>query len=234
VLPAHAPYVVVVHATAEDGWDALDAVWQEAFRQAWEALVTGNIGVGAVVTDDAGRIVAASRNRVRDEEAPAGELFGTSLAHAEMNALASLPFQSPRELVLTTTLQPCLQCAAAIRMAPIARVRIAGPDPLWDGAGAFSHVNSWLGRRADAPVEGPRRDEVGVFATLLARFGAGGREHVVAGLRKRGEGPLLDLAAQLREDGTIDALRDGAVADAFTSLRPELRRVADQLGSSGA
>lgn len=222
-----------MHAAGDDGWDALDAVWQEAFRQAWEALVTGNIGVGAVVSDDAGRIVAASRNRLVDAKAPPGELSGTSLAHAEMNALARLPFPSPRELVLTTTLQPCLQCAAAIRMAPIARVRIAGPDPLWDGTGAFSHLNSWLGRRSDAPVEGPWRDEVGVFATLLARIGGGPREHVEAGLRQRGEGPLLDLAARARADGTIDALRDGSVGEAFAALRPELRRVAGELRSTG-
>ena len=130
MLPSHEPYVVVVHAAGQDGWDALDEIWREAFRQAWEATVTGNIGVGAVVSDDTGRIVAASRNRVTDREAPIGELAGTTLAHAEMNALARLPFRAPRTLVLTTTLQPCLQCAAAIRMGPIARVRVAGADPL--------------------------------------------------------------------------------------------------------
>ena len=226
----HATYVVVVHAAGEDGWDALDAVWQEAFRQAWEALVTGNIGVGAVVSDSDGTIVAVGRNRVRDDRAPRGQVFGTTLAHAEINVLAQLPFGAPRGLVLSTTLQPCLQCAAAIRMAPVARVRIAGPDPLWDGAGAFSHLNAWLGRRSDAPVEGPRRDEVGVFAVLLARLGAGSRAHVDAGLRERGHGAVIDLADRLRDDGTLDRLRDGSVEDAYADLRDQLRRVGSEMG----
>lgn len=215
--------------TADPGWGALDDAWQEAFRQAWEALTTGNIGVGAVVSDRSGTIVAASRNRVMDAVPPTGELAGTTLAHAEINVLAHLPFRSPRELVLTTTLQPCLQCAAAIRMAPVAHVRIAGADPLWDGAGGFSHLNPWLARRADVPVEGPRRDTVGVFATLLARLGSGFLTHVVDGLRERGEGPLLDLAQRLDGDGTVDALRTGTVDDAYAALLPEVTRVTREL-----
>ena len=215
--------------TGDPGWDALDDAWQEAFRQAWEALTTGNIGVGAVVSDRSGTIVAASRNRVRDAVPPTGELAGTTLAHAEINVLAHLPFGSPRDLVLTTTLQPCLQCAAAIRMAPVAHVRVAGADPLWDGAGGFSQLNSWLGRRADVPVEGPRRDTVGVFGTLLARLGSGFLVHIIDGLRERGEGPLLDLAQQLDADGTVDGLRGGTVAGAYTTLLPELRQVARAL-----
>jgi tRNA(Arg) A34 adenosine deaminase TadA len=223
-----------VHGQAETTWDSLDDVWREAFRQAWEALTTGNIGVGAVVSDRSGRIVSASRNRVMDAEAPVGEVFGTSLAHAEINALAHLPFRAPRDLVLTTTLQPCLQCAAAIRLAPVAQLRVAGADPLWDGTGAFSHLNEWLGRRTDAPVEGPKRDEIGVFATLLARVGPGLRGHVDTGLRQRGEGPLLDLAVRVREDGTLDRLRDGSVGAAFAELQTELRRVAAELQANRA
>ena len=66
------------------------------------------------------------------------EIFGSALAHAEANVLARLPFRRRRDLVLTTTLQPCLQCAGAIRLGPIATVRFAGPDRYWDATTSAS------------------------------------------------------------------------------------------------
>jgi tRNA(adenine34) deaminase len=107
-------------------WCGLDDSWQEAFRQAWEALRTGNIAVGASAATPDGTTVYAARNRVLDLEGPVGEVFGSSLAHAETNVLARLSFRQPEKLVLTTTLEPCIQCAAAIRLAPVAIVRFAG------------------------------------------------------------------------------------------------------------
>jgi tRNA(Arg) A34 adenosine deaminase TadA len=77
-----------------------------------------------------------------------GEIFGSALAHAETNVLARLPFRSRRDLVLTTTLQPCLQCAAAIRLGPVATVRFAGPDRYWDGCHDFGRLSA---READLP-----------------------------------------------------------------------------------
>jgi tRNA(Arg) A34 adenosine deaminase TadA len=128
-------------------WATLDEAWHAAFEMAWEAVVTGSIGVGAVVSDRQGAIVAKERNRVSDIEAPAGRVAGSSVAHAEINALAGLPFRSRRDLVLTTTLTPCLQCAAVIRMGPIATVRVAGEDPLWRGCDDFGSLNERLARR---------------------------------------------------------------------------------------
>ena len=90
-------------------WAALDEPWREAFRQAWAALRSGNFPVGACASTPDGAIVHAARNRVNDADGPRGEIFGSSLAHAEMNVLARLPFRQRRDLVLTTTLQPCLQ-----------------------------------------------------------------------------------------------------------------------------
>ena len=117
-------------AAAARIWAGLDEPWQEAFRQAWEALRTGNIAVGACASTADGEIVCSARNRVNDSEGPPGEIFGSALAHAETNVLARLPFRSRRDLVLTTTLQPCLQCAGAIRLGPVATVRFAGTGSL--------------------------------------------------------------------------------------------------------
>jgi tRNA(adenine34) deaminase len=205
---------------AEERWGALDDAWRQAFAMAWEAVGTGNIGVGAAVSDEHGTVLVRARNRVSESDGPAGQISGSSLAHAEINALAGLPFRSPRSLVLTTTLQPCLQCAAAIRMGPIALVRIAGEDPLWHGCDDFGSLNDWVGRRGPVPSEGPRGDEIGVFATLLARLGPGLVPHVEEELRRRGESPIIDLARTLEDDGSLKQLVECSVDQAFTYLWP--------------
>ena len=91
LLPAAGP-----PAAAARIWAGLDEPWQEAFRQAWEALQTGNSAVGACASTAAGEIVCSARNRVNDGEGPSGEIFGSALAHAETNVLARLPFGSRR------------------------------------------------------------------------------------------------------------------------------------------
>jgi len=151
LLPAGPP------AAAARIWARLDGPWQEAFRQAWEALQTGNIAVGACASTTGGEIVCSARNRVNDGEGPFGEIFGSALAHAETNVLARLPFRSRRDLVLTPTLPPCLQCAGAIRLGPVATVRFAGPDRYWDGCHDFGRLSAREARRAQPARTGPRR-----------------------------------------------------------------------------
>jgi tRNA(Arg) A34 adenosine deaminase TadA len=113
------------------------------------------------------------------------------LAHAETNVLARLPFGRREDLVLTTTLQPCLQCAAAIRLGPVATVRFAGADRYWDGCHDFGRLSAREARRAQPARIGPRRDELGTFATVISRFA-----HLPPGyeeaLRTLGEGPAVD------------------------------------------
>lgn len=79
-------------------WASLDEPWREAFRQAWEALRSGNVPVGACASTADGEIVYSARNRVSDGDGPRGEIFGSSLAHAEMKVLARLPFRHHRDL----------------------------------------------------------------------------------------------------------------------------------------
>jgi hypothetical protein len=61
---------------------------------------------------------------------------------------------SARNLVLTTTLQPCLQCAAAIRLGPVAAVRFAGADRYWDGCHDFGRLSAREADRAQRPGPG--------------------------------------------------------------------------------
>ena len=208
-------------------WDGLDEAWREAFRQAWEAVRTGNIGVGACAATLDGEIIHAARNRVNDQDGPHGEIFGSSLAHAEMNVIARLAFRRYRDLVLTTTLQPCLQCAGAIRLARIGTVRIAGHDAYWDGYHDFAKLAE---REAHKPRPvariGPRGDEVGVFGLLISRFRLG-NPRLVDGfdgtLRALGEGPVLDLAYELEDSGELADLLPLDVSEALAALLPRLR-----------
>jgi len=144
-------------AGAALAWAGLDEPWREAFRQAWDAVRSGSIGVGACASTPDGEVIHSARNRVNDADGPHGEIFGSSLAHAEMNVLARLGFRRHQGLVLTTTLQPCLQCAGAIRLARIATVRFAGHDRYWDGYHDFARLATREAYRATAAPSRPWR-----------------------------------------------------------------------------
>ena len=210
-------------ASAAALWAGLDEPWREAFRQAWEALRTGNVAVGACASAADGEIVRASRNRLNDDDGPHGEIFGSALAHAETNVLAGLAYGRRGDLVLTTTLEPCLQCAAAIRLGPIATVRFAGPDRYWAGCHDFGKLSPREAQRGQPARIGPRRDELGAFATLISRFGpklTAGFERIC---RAMGEGPLFDLVHELTDGGELDHLAALEVDAALAYLWPRLQ-----------
>jgi tRNA(adenine34) deaminase len=220
----------VLPVDAAQAWAGLDEPWRESFRQAWDAVRAGNIGVGACAATQDGEIIHAARNRVNDQDGPHGEIFGSSLAHAEMNVLSRLDFRRYRNLVLTTTLQPCLQCSAAIRLSRIGTVRFAGHDRYWDGYHDFArfHPREAL-RPKPAERTGPRADEIGVFGLLISRFRLG-NPRLVNGfdetLRSLGEGPVLDVAFALEDDGKLDDLLAMNVEDVIAAVWPDLTRLA--------
>ena len=219
-MPADPP------AAAARLWAGLDEPWQEAFRQAWEALRSGNIAVGACASTPDGEIVHSARNRVIDRDGPLGEIFGSALAHAETNVLARLPFRRHEDLVLTTTLEPCLQCAAAIRLGPIGSVRFAGPDRYWDGCHEFGKLSAREARRAQPTRIGPRRDELGTFATLISRIGPALTPSYEKALRTLGEEPMADLAHELEDSGEAEHLAAVEVNEALGYLWPRLQELA--------
>ena len=221
--------------TASRAWDGIDEAWREAFRQGWEAVRSGNIGVGACASTLDGEIIHAARNRVNDRDGPHGEIFGSSLAHAEMNVLARLEFRRHRNLVLTTTLQPCLQCAGAIRLAPIGTVRIAGHDAYWDGYHDFAKLSAREAGRRRRPAAriGPRGDELGVFGLLISRFRIGNprlADGFDGELRKLGEGPVLDLAYGLEDGGELERLLALEVDQALAAVWPRLQSLLQPAG----
>ncbi len=142
--------------------------------------------------------------------------------------LARIPKGTPRELVLTTTLAPCLQCPAAIRMAPVALVRYAGADRLWEGCHDFSPLSARDAGRPEVAREGPLPDPLGPFATLISRLWPDS-ERVRGELRALGERDLLDLVEELRASGRLERLRALEVREAFLELAPRL----PALGAAG-
>ena len=78
------------------------------------------------------RILAYGRNRINAAVAPPGQLHGTVLAHAELNALAQLAADIPdrHSYTLYTSLEPCPMCLGAFYMSGVRTLRALGPLPI--------------------------------------------------------------------------------------------------------
>jgi len=112
---------------------------EQALSEARAAAARGEVPVGAVVTDAAGRLLAAAGNRVEELADPS--------AHAEMLALrAAAAARGDKHLAgctLTVTLEPCAMCAQAASLFRVGRVVFGAYDPKGGGtehgARVFSH-----------------------------------------------------------------------------------------------
>ncbi|KPQ07567.1 MAG: Cytosine/adenosine deaminase [Rhodobacteraceae bacterium HLUCCA12] len=110
-----------------------------ALDEARAAAARGEVPVGAVIVDPAGRVVARDGNRTREMSDPT--------AHAEMLVIRAACGQAGSERLtghaLFVTLEPCPMCAAAIGFARIARLYYGASDPksggIENGPRVFSH-----------------------------------------------------------------------------------------------
>lgn len=144
----------------------LGPAWDAALTLAWESLRGGTTPVGAVVVDEAGAIVATGRGRRYETSGPSGELRGTHVAHAELNALAQLASDRRwRRHTLVTSLEPCLMCHGAAIQTTIERACFAAPDP-YAGTGGLAATTAQA-RHRGLRIEGPLPDERAAFATML-------------------------------------------------------------------
>jgi tRNA(adenine34) deaminase len=137
---------------------------REALKAASEAAASGDVPVGAVLLDTAGKTVAVDRNRREELSDPT--------AHAEMLVISA----RARELgdwrltghTLVVTLEPCAMCAGASVLARLQRI-VYGAADLKAGA-AWSLYNIPQDRRLNHRVElveGVLADE---SSALLADF----------------------------------------------------------------
>jgi tRNA(adenine34) deaminase len=204
-------------------WSVLSASWQHAFTLAWESFCAGDAGVGAVVVDPSGAVVASGRTRRRDRSGAPGELAGNNLAHAEVNALIKLPTGSYSDHALLTTLEPCLLCSAAARMSHLGRVEFAAADPVWRGVERLPELNPHIARRWPARV-GPADGPLSQWAALLplvTNLEAGKRGAVVD--QYWSELPqLMAVAQRIAGGGHLAALREHSLLDALEAVHRAL------------
>jgi tRNA(Arg) A34 adenosine deaminase TadA len=157
-----------VQTSAAEAWAALDEPWRLALEQAWASVCAGSLGIGAVITDADGAVVASGRNRLMERDAGEDHLAGSSLAHAERNALAKVPWlgHAGDHLTLWTTLEPCLMCAGAIRLSRIDEVRYLVADPIFEGTQRARELNEFIAS-GWPDVVGPRADPLAVIGILF-------------------------------------------------------------------
>lgn len=135
-----------------------------ALAEARAAAARGEVPVGAVVTDAAGRVLARAGNEVEARRDPT--------AHAEMLALRAaaqaLGTKVLPEATLHVTLEPCAMCAQAISLFRVKRLVFAAYDPK---GGAVEHGPRLFGQptchHAPEVVGGVRESEA---AALLRGF----------------------------------------------------------------
>lgn len=145
--------------------DSLASPWREVFDLMWGAYLAGSIPVGAVVADSDGRVITRGRNRIFDEPHD-GQLAGTRLGHAEVNALVGLSSsESSPARTLYTALEPCHLCLAAATTARVERVRYAASDPYGGAVGRLLPSEDM--RLHPLAIEGPLQGAAGALPELL-------------------------------------------------------------------
>lgn len=177
--------------------------------QAWQALLRGNVPVGAAILDGTGAIVATGQNMVYSgapaplDSAPQ-YLARSLLAHAEVNALAGLtPERRYADCQLVTSLEPCPLCMGAVAQATVGRVCYLGADP-FNGAATLRMTTRYTSR-VPLALSGPRDDAVGRLAAGL---------HVAFFLHRRPAGACATAHRELRPD-LVDAAESLIAADLF-------------------
>jgi tRNA(adenine34) deaminase len=154
-------------------WDSLSPAWQACLEEAWAADCAGSVPIGAAVADAHGQVIARGRNRIADKRVPRATasddeqrtnraVFNHDLAHAELNALLSLPLvdwdkatpNSPRQWTLYTTMEPCPLCLGAFYMSGLRQLYYAARDP-YAGSVNLLGATPYLSRKP-IQVLGPR------------------------------------------------------------------------------
>lgn len=208
-------------------WSSLTPPWQQAFEAAWASWRSGSLGIGAAITSREGAIVAVGQNRLFDPTDGPGPLAGIPMAHAEMNALASLPPGDCSGYTLYTTLEPCFMCSATITGTyKIPRVLFAAHDPGWDGLEETLRQHPVIAR--SLPQRERLRGPYSVLAYVLPKVAILQHGAVPQPANERLAAARMGLARQLLERGDLGRLAQDASGpqDVAGALWADLCRVA--------
>ena len=219
-----APLSALVHGRSRFSLNTLrempfagyDNGWRASFELAWDSLKAGSVPVGAVVANENGEVVAQGRNRIFEADAPRGQLAGSFIAHAELNALATLePVRRFDGHAVYTTLEPCALCVGAAMIVGVGAVRFASRD-VYAGGSRFTLDNP-RAERQPLQVEGPLDGILGDLGELL---------HVAHFLWRKPDGALIEVHRErspriveiAERIDLVSAARDGATLDDAVSL----------------
>jgi tRNA(Arg) A34 adenosine deaminase TadA len=185
---------------------------RQALELAWTSFVAGSFGIGAVAVDAAGEVLATGRNRILESEPGDDVLAGSSLAHAEMNVLAKLGYRrhDGADVILHTTLQPCLQCLGAVRLSSVSRIVVLAPDPLWRGLDRLLLDNEFVANNWPDSEELPV-STWSAFSLLLPTYRALALGRPATGWRD-GVPLLTGLAETLLASGELASAADEGMA----------------------
>jgi len=128
-----------------------DRFMQRAIELALLAEREGNLPVGAVISLG-GRILAEGRSALWVPEFDATR-------HAEMEALRAVPkdlWESPSDLSLYSTLEPCLMCFGSILLHRVGRVVFGSSDAYGGASSVLAHLPPYFqGRMENTQWLGP-------------------------------------------------------------------------------
>ena len=104
-----------------------------ALKQARRAFEDGEVPIGAVLSDQWGKILSKAKNQMINRCDPT--------AHAEILAMREAACRTNNYRLLNTTLyvtvEPCIMCMAAIIHARVSKVVFGAYDPKWGGGGSL-------------------------------------------------------------------------------------------------
>jgi hypothetical protein len=92
----------------------------------------------------------------------------------------------------------------------------------------FGKLSAREARRTQVTRTGPSHNELGIFATLISRFGHLTPAYEIA-LRALGEGPMVDLVHDLKSSGDVERLAGMDIVEGLGHLWPQLQELTKAL-----
>ena len=113
--------------------------FQRAIELAKQAQLAGNLPIGAVISYQ-GDIIGEGQNAIWSPELSLSQ-------HAEMEAMRSVPsamWEHAPNMILYTTLEPCLMCMGAILLHSIGRILYGASDSYGGACTVVDHLPAFF------------------------------------------------------------------------------------------